>query len=74
MEYRTVRFEVGESTISYGWKWTAFLDAARTRTGIGLTRADAVLDAEFAIDKALEDGNAARKASNNNGVCDEYLR
>jgi hypothetical protein len=24
------------------------------RTGIGLTRADAVLDAEFAIDKALE--------------------
>ena len=31
-----------------------FLDATRTRTGIGLTRADAVLDAELAIDKVLD--------------------
>ena len=54
MAYKTIRFEVIETTNPYGWKWTVFLDSTRTRTGIGLTRADAVLDAEFAIDKALE--------------------
>jgi hypothetical protein len=54
MEYKTVRFEVIETTNPYGWKWIVFLDSTKTRTGIGLTRADAVLDAEFAIDKALE--------------------
>jgi hypothetical protein len=54
MEYRTVQFEVVETTNPYGWKWVVFLDATRTRTGIGLTRADAVSDAEFAIDKALD--------------------
>ena len=56
MEYKTIRFEVIETTNPYGWKWIVFLDATKTRTGIGLTRADAVLDAEFAIDKALESG------------------
>ena len=30
-----------------------FLDAVRIRTGIALTRADAVLDAEFAIEDAI---------------------
>jgi hypothetical protein len=54
MEYRTIQFEVVETTNPYGWKCIVFLDATRTRTGIGLTRADAVLDAEFAIDKALD--------------------
>ena len=54
MEYRTVQFEVVETTNPYGWKWVVFLDATRTRTGIGLTRADAVSVAEFAIDKALD--------------------
>ena len=54
MEYKTIQFEVIETTNPYGWKWIVFLDATRTRTGIGLTRADAVSDAEFAIDTALE--------------------
>jgi hypothetical protein len=54
MDYKTIPFEVLETTNPYGWKWIVFLDATRTRTGIGLTRADAVLDAEFAIDQALE--------------------
>jgi hypothetical protein len=53
-----MQFEVVETTNPYGWKWIVFLDATKTRTGIGLTRADAVLDAEFAIDKAL-DGQSA---------------
>jgi hypothetical protein len=55
MEYKTIQFDVIQTTNpSYGWKWIAFLDATRTRTGVGLTRADAVLDAKLAIDKALE--------------------
>ena len=37
-----------------------FLDATRIRTGIGLTRADAVLDAELVIDKVL--GSRQRNA------------
>lgn len=61
MEYRTIPFEVVETTNPYGWKWIVFLDAIRTRTGIGLTRADAVLDAESAIDKALD--SRGRKAA-----------
>ena len=54
MEYKTIQFEVIETTNPYGWKWIVFLDATKTRTGIGLTRADAVLDAELAIEKTLE--------------------
>jgi hypothetical protein len=54
MEYKMIQFEVIQTANPYGWKWIVFLDATRTRTGIALTRADAVLDAEFAIDKALE--------------------
>jgi hypothetical protein len=54
MEYKTIHFEVVQTTNPYRWKWIVFLDSTRTRTGTGLTRADAVLDAEFAIDKALE--------------------
>ena len=51
MEYKTIQFEVVETTNPFGWKWVVFLDATRIRTGIGLTRADAVLDAELVIDK-----------------------
>jgi hypothetical protein len=64
MEYRTIQFEIVETTNPYGWKWIVFLDATRTRTGIGLTRADAVSDAEFAIDKAL---GSRRRAAEENG-------
>lgn len=55
MDYKTIQFDVIQTTSpSHGWKWIVFLDATRTRTGVGLTRADAVLDAQFAIDKALQ--------------------
>lgn len=54
MEYKNIQFDVIQTTNPYGWKWIVLLDANRTRTGVGLTRADAVLDAELAIDKALE--------------------
>jgi hypothetical protein len=68
MEYKTIQFDVVETTNPYGWKWIVFLDATRTRTGIGLTRADAVLDAEFAIDKVLDSRKrSAGEASRNSG-------
>jgi len=54
MEHKGVQFDVIQATTPCCWKWTAFLDAIRMRTGIALTRADAVLDAELAIEKALE--------------------
>jgi hypothetical protein len=67
MEYKTIQFEVVETTNPYGWKWAVFLDATRTRTGIGLTRADAVLDAELVIEKVLDSrrSNAKETSSNN---------
>ena len=57
MEYRNVQFDVIEATNPCCLKWIVFLDANRMRTGIALTRADAVLDAELAIEKALERRN-----------------
>jgi hypothetical protein len=54
MEYKAIQFEIVQTTDPCCWKWIIFLDATRTRTGIALTRADAVLDARFAIEKALE--------------------
>ena len=52
MEYKAVQFEVMQTTNPCCWKWVVFLDATRTWTGVALTRADAVLDAELAIEKA----------------------
>jgi hypothetical protein len=63
MEYKALQFEVIQMTNPGCWKWVIFLDATKTRTGIALTRADAVLDAEFAIEKALESGQL-KKAAN----------
>lgn len=54
MEYKAIQFEIIQTTSPCCWKWVVFLDATKTRTGIALTRADAVLDAEFAIEKAVE--------------------
>ena len=54
MEYKAIQFEIIQMTNPCCWKWVVFLDATRTRTGIALTRADAVLDAELTIAKALE--------------------
>jgi hypothetical protein len=63
MEHKTMQFEVVETTNPCCWKWIVFLDATRMRTGIALTRADAVLDAELAIEKALEPFRQPAEAS-----------
>jgi hypothetical protein len=54
MDYKGIQFEIIEMTNPCCWKWVVFLDAAKTRTGVALTRADAVLDAQFAIEETLE--------------------
>ena len=54
MDYKGIDFEVTQMANPRCWKWTAFLDDVRMHTGVALTRADAVLDAELAIEKALE--------------------
>lgn len=54
MEHKAVQFEVVQTTNPCCWKWIVFVDAVRMQTGIAVTRADAVLDAELAIEKALE--------------------
>jgi len=61
MEHKTVQFAVVEATNPCCWKWIVFLDANRMRTGIALTRADAVLDAELAIENALERRRGVRE-------------
>lgn len=53
MEYKTVQFEVLQTNPSF-WEWIVFVDAAGLRAGVSLARADAGLDAESAIDEALE--------------------
>jgi hypothetical protein len=54
MQYKAVQFEVVPTTNPCCWKWIVFLSATRMRTGIALTRADAVLDAEITIDRVLQ--------------------
>ena len=60
MEYKAIQFEIIQMTNPCCWKWVVFLDATKMRTGIALTRADAVLEAEFAIGKAFESRQGSR--------------
>jgi hypothetical protein len=57
MDHKGVEFEIVQTANPCCWKWTAFVDAIRMRTGVALTRADAVLDAELAIENALKPRN-----------------
>jgi len=50
--HKGIPFEITQLTDS--WKWTVFFDATRTQTGAALTRTDAVLAAEIAIDEMLK--------------------
>ena len=52
MEYKAFQFEIIQMTNPCCWKWVVTYN--QNAIGVVLTRADAVLDAEFAIEKALE--------------------
>jgi hypothetical protein len=60
VEYKGIEYQVVQTANPSGWKWTALLDATRTRTGTAPSRAHAVLDAERAIDKVAKDFNKAQ--------------
>jgi hypothetical protein len=55
VDYKGIEYSVVQTANPTGWKWTVLLDASRTRTGIAHRRADAVLDAERAIDEVVKD-------------------
>ena len=61
MEHKTIQFEVLPSNNPCCWKWVVFMSATKTRTGIALTRADAVLDAEIIIEKVLRNKGSETK-------------
>ena len=54
MVYKDIEYQIVQTANPSGWKWTVFLDATRTRTGIATSRRHAVLEAERAIDKAMK--------------------
>jgi hypothetical protein len=59
VEYKGIQFEIIEVTNPCCWKWVVFLHATKTRTGIAITQADALLDAQAAIEEELESRNDA---------------
>jgi hypothetical protein len=57
VDYRGIEYQVVQTANPYGWKWTVFLDAKRSRSGESWSRAAAVRDAEAEIDKALKNNS-----------------
>jgi hypothetical protein len=56
MIHKGCRYNVEQDRGRHAWRWTVFLDAHQPRTGLALTRADAILDAEFVIEAAERAG------------------
>jgi hypothetical protein len=52
MTHKGIEYRVVQAGSPAGWRWAVFIDSANPRTGISLTRSDAVVDAEFAIEEA----------------------
>lgn len=74
MEYKTVRFEVIETTNPYGWKWIVFLDSTKTGPALGSHVLMLCWMPNLPSTRRWKGGCAVRKASNIRGVWDEYLR
>jgi hypothetical protein len=53
MTHKGIEYKVTAGSPA-AWRWAVFIDSANPRTGISLTRSDAVIDAEFAIEEAAE--------------------
>jgi hypothetical protein len=54
VDHKGIEYSIVQTTNPTGWKWTVFLDATRMRTGTADSRANAVLDAERAIDNTVK--------------------
>jgi hypothetical protein len=53
MKYRDVDYTVVQGIGRHIWKWSVAFDASRPTTGQAATKAEAVSEAERAIDRAL---------------------
>jgi hypothetical protein len=62
MEYKGIKYQILQSTDAQGWRWTVFLDANSTRSGISRNRSVAILDALRAIQKAKQAARNANKS------------
>jgi hypothetical protein len=54
VNHKGIEYSILQTANPTGWKWIVFLDQTRTRSGIAHSRAYAVLEAEYAIDKAMK--------------------
>jgi hypothetical protein len=54
MEHRGIQYEVVQTASPSGWIWTLELDQGRTKTGVSFSKANAIFNAETAIDKVLD--------------------
>jgi hypothetical protein len=61
MQYKGLEYRIVQTANPSGWKWTIFLDATRTRTGTSHTKANAVLEVEIAIDRAIKRHQITKK-------------
>jgi hypothetical protein len=59
MEYRGKQYTVVQDVGPEPWKWTVYLDETQVRSGTAPTRAIAITNAIWAIDKELAPKNGS---------------
>jgi hypothetical protein len=64
VEYKGINYQMLQSTGAQRWRWTVFLDAHSTKSGISRNRSVAILDALRAIQKAKQTARNANKSAN----------
>jgi hypothetical protein len=57
MNYRGIEYTAVQGLGRQVWKWSVALDADRTAAGMAMTKAEAVAEAQRAIDRALAQKN-----------------
>ncbi len=53
MKHRDIEYTLVQGTGRHIWKWSVVLDGSRSAAGQAMTKAEAVSEAERAIDRAL---------------------
>jgi hypothetical protein len=64
MEHKGVQYQVVQTANPTGFKWTVYLDANRTRTGVSHTMKFAILEAQRKIDQFLKAPNPKTPGGN----------
>jgi hypothetical protein len=55
MEHKGIEYQIVQTANPTGFKWVVHLDRPKTKTGVASSRKTAIFEAEWAIDKALND-------------------